>query len=76
MVGDSADDDTTWPININKLTAAQSDVERLRGLAFHSLREPLRRIRQSGSGRTACRLALMPTPAMMRRIITISGSHR
>ena len=50
MVGDSADDDTTWPININKLTAAQSDVERLRGLAFHSLREPLRRIRSEWLG--------------------------
>ena len=31
---------------------------------------------QSGSGRTACRTALMPTPATMSRIITIRGSHR
>ena len=30
---------------------------------------------QSGSGRTACKTALMPTPATMSRIITISGSH-
>jgi hypothetical protein len=50
VVGDSADDDTTWPININKLTAAQSDVERLRGLAFHSLREFLRCIRPEWLG--------------------------
>ena len=50
MVGDSADDDAAWPINIDKFTAAQSNVERLCEFALYSLREFLCRIRPEWLG--------------------------
>ncbi len=50
VVGDSADDDAAWPINVDKLTAAQGNVERLRGLAFHSPCELLRCVRPEWFG--------------------------